>query len=44
MGRGYQRDFFLDVGRPVGRDKRQSVTVRRCGFSEDDDMTGERYG
>ena len=28
----------------VGRDKRQSVTVRRCGFGENDDMTGEKYG
>jgi hypothetical protein len=30
--------------RPAGGDRRQSVTVMRCGFSEDDEMTGERYG
>jgi hypothetical protein len=37
-GIGDQRESCLDVGRPVGGDRhrRQSVTVRRCGFGEND--------
>jgi hypothetical protein len=40
--RGSARVLF--ERRPVGSDRRQSVTVMRCGFSENDEMTGERYG
>ena len=37
-GIGDQRESCLDVGRPVGGDRHmpQSVTVRRCGFGEND--------